>query len=145
MTGNEKKYKTESYTVFQKNYNTSNGRSSILKCFFSVFRRCLHKSGPLRERYVFVLPLREIDIFLYGKSTAVSLQQNDNFVVFYPEFKPKRNSGESVRPERADRNLRFPQMLRMERKKGQNMKGFHGSRSRKIRAEPRLAEFKEEL
>lgn len=53
----------------------------ILKCFFSVFRRCLHKSGPLRERYVFVLPLREIDIFLYGKSTAVSLQQNDNFVV----------------------------------------------------------------
>lgn len=34
-----------------------------------------------RERYVFVLPLREIDIFLYGKSTAVSLQQNDNFVV----------------------------------------------------------------
>ena len=27
------------------------------------------------------LPLREIDIFLYGKSTAVSLQQNDNFVV----------------------------------------------------------------
>ncbi len=26
----EKKYKTESYTVFQKNYNTRNGRSSII-------------------------------------------------------------------------------------------------------------------